>query len=233
MTQPTYLHATRVAYDTVAVDYAKLVPPAFEGDLYGRAMISTFAELTRAVDAGPVADLGCGPGHVTAHLHSLGVTAFGIDLSPETVAVSRRTHPDLQFDEGSMTDLDLADGTLGGIIAWYSTVHTPPEHLPVVFAEFHRVLAPGGHLLMAFKAGDKHRRLENAYGHELSLDVYWVSPDRISELLSQTGLVVDARLICEPSESEKPRQGQQAYLMARKPGQPAGDPELRAAANVA
>ncbi|MFD4664838.1 MULTISPECIES: class I SAM-dependent methyltransferase [Streptomyces] len=46
-----------------------------------------------------------------------------------------------------MTDLDLADGSLGGIIAWYSIVHTPPELLPVVFAEFHRVLAPGGHLL--------------------------------------------------------------------------------------
>ncbi|MFD9687769.1 hypothetical protein ACFWXO_18650 [Kitasatospora sp. NPDC059088] len=61
MTEPTYLHATRTAYDTVAVDYAELVPPTFEGDLYGRTMISAFAELTRAVDAGPVADLGCGP----------------------------------------------------------------------------------------------------------------------------------------------------------------------------
>jgi SAM-dependent methyltransferase len=229
MNEPTYLHATRVAYDTVALDYAKLVPPTFEGDLYGRAMISTFAELTRALDAGPVADLGCGPGHVTAHLQSLGVTAFGIDLSPETIAVARRRYPDLQFDEGSMTDLDLANGSVGGVIAWYSTVHTPPELLPVVFAEFHRVLAPGGHLLIGFKAGDRLRHLENAYGHELSLDVYWVSPDRIAELLSKTGLVVDARLIREPNEQEKPRQGQQAYLLARKPGKPG----TRAADNIA
>ncbi|MER5715059.1 class I SAM-dependent methyltransferase [Streptomyces sp. NPDC002132] len=216
MTEPTYLHATRLAYDTVAVDYAELVPPLFEGDLHGRAMISTFAQLTRSLDAGPVADLGCGPGHVTAYLQSLGVTAFGIDLSPKTVAVARRRHPDLRFDEGSMTDLDLADGSLGGVIAWYSIVHTPPELLPVVFAEFHRVLAPGGHLLLAFKAGDRLRHLENAYGHDLSLDVYWVSPDHVTDLLARAGLPVEARLIREPTAQEKPRQGQQAYLLARK-----------------
>ncbi|MFJ8858979.1 class I SAM-dependent DNA methyltransferase [Streptomyces sp. NPDC102451] len=220
MTEPTYLQATRVAYDTVAADYARLVPPAFEDDLHGRAMIGTFAALTRALDGGPVADLGCGPGHVTAHLQSLGVSAFGIDLSPETVAVARRRHPDLRFEEGSMTGLDLADGSLGGALAWYSIVHTPPELLPTVFAEVHRVLAPGGHLLIAFKAGDRLRHLEHAYGHELSLDVYWVSPDRIAELLSRAGLVVDARLICEPSEEEKPRQGPQAYFLARKPASP-------------
>lgn len=59
-----------------------------------------------------------------------------------------------------MTALDLADGFPGGIAAWYSTVHTPPELLPKVFAEFHRVLTAGGHPLPAFKTGDEHRRLD-------------------------------------------------------------------------
>jgi trans-aconitate methyltransferase len=67
MPEPPYLRTTRTAYDTVAVDYAELV---------------------QAAGVGPVADLGCGPGRVTAHLHSLGLSAFGVDLSPAMVAVA-------------------------------------------------------------------------------------------------------------------------------------------------
>jgi hypothetical protein len=54
------------------------------------------------------------------------------------VAVARRTYPDLQFDEGSMAALDLKNDSVGGIVGWYSIIHTPQELSPVVFAEFHR-----------------------------------------------------------------------------------------------
>ncbi|MBV9023004.1 MAG: class I SAM-dependent methyltransferase [Streptomycetaceae bacterium] len=219
MTEATYLHATRTAYDTVAADYDRLLRDALNAKPLDRAMLAAFSELVQAPGTKPVADLGCGPGRITAHLHSLGVNAFGIDLSSEMVAVARHTHPGLRFEEGSMSALDLEDETLGGIVAWYSTVHTPPELLPTVFAECHRVLVPGGHMLLAFKAGDERRHLDQAYGHELSLDVYWMPPDHVADLMSKAGLAMDAQMVREPDESEKPRQGQQAFFLAHKPAQ--------------
>ncbi|MGH3333727.1 MAG: class I SAM-dependent DNA methyltransferase [Nocardioidaceae bacterium] len=220
MTEPSYLRATRAAYDTVAVDYEELLRTELAAKPLDRALLATFAELVQATGDGQVADLGCGPGRVTAHLHSLGLSAFGVDLSPGMVAVARQAYPGLQFDEGSMTGLDLKDGVLGGIVAWYSVIHTPPESLPAVFAEFDRVLAPGGHLLLAFQAGDnEHVHRAEAYGHAVSLDAYRLSPVHVAELLSRTGLDVHTRVLRDPDGSGFEKT-QQAYLLARKPEQP-------------
>ncbi len=217
MTEPSYLRATRAAYDTVAADYAERISGELAAKPLDRALLAAFAELVQAGGAGPVADIGCGPGHVTAHLHSLGLTAFGVDLSPAMVAVARQAHPGLRFDEGSMTALDLPDGTLGGIVALYSTIHLPPQQLPMAFAGFRRVLAPGGYLLIAFQAGDECLHLTEAFGRPVSVDAYRRSPDHVAGLLTQAGLVMTARLLREPDQAEKV---QQAYLLARRPAQP-------------
>lgn len=211
MTEPSVLRDTKAAYDAVAPLYAELFSNVLETLPMERAMLAAFAELVRAHDAGPVADLGCGPGHVTAHLHGLGLTAFGIDLSAEMVALARRAHPDLRFDEGSMTALDLADGVLGGVLASFSIIHTPPRLLPDVFTEFQRVLAPGGHLLLGFFGGDDP--LPQEFDHKVTLAYRW-SPDSLAELLRQAGFVEVARLLRAPYENERPFQ--QGQLLVRK-----------------
>ncbi|MFC8226493.1 class I SAM-dependent methyltransferase [Streptomyces sp. NPDC057287] len=215
----SYLAAVRDSYDTVASDYFERVPAPADLDPLSRGMLNVFAEMVRTARLGPVADLGCGPGKVTAYLAERHVPAFGIDLSPEMIAVARRAYPDLRFDVGSMTSLPIGDDELGGVLAYYSTHHTPPTLLPVLFGEFYRVLAPGGSLMLAGHVGaDQHLRPAQAYGgHPVSWETYLLPPDRIVELLKQARLVLTARLVEEPGEGATRTF---ATFLAHKPERP-------------
>ncbi|WP_433334929.1 class I SAM-dependent methyltransferase [Spirillospora sp. CA-294931] len=213
MTESSSQDTTRAAYDAVAPLYADLFRDSVEGQPLDRALVTAFAEIVRDAGAGPVADLGCGPGGVTARLASLGVTAFGVDASPAMIELARQAYPDLRFDEGSMLALDIADGTLGGVLSWYSIIHTPPADLPLIFEEFARVLAPGGHVLLGFFAtdDDSHPSAE-PFDHKVSL-AYRLPVDRVAELASEAGLTEVARMRRGPGEGERFQHGR---LLARR-----------------
>src|SRR3954468_19430453 len=150
-----WLSDTRASYDTDAPGYAEKVRGLLDGKPYLRASLALFAELVHGAGGGPVADVGCGPGYVTAHLHDAGVDAFGIDLSREMIAIARRDYPDLRFEVGTMTDLHLADGSVAGIVAFWSVIHVPDHAVPGVFEQFRRVLRSRGPLLLGFHVGDE------------------------------------------------------------------------------
>jgi SAM-dependent methyltransferase len=218
VTEPDFLQHTRSSYDTIAEEYAVWIRDELAGRPVERGMLAAFAELVLASGAGPVADVGCGPGRMTAYLTGLGLSVFGIDLSPGMVEVARKTHPGLRFEEGSMLGLDLEDGSLGGLLAWYSTIHVPDDLLPAVFAEFHRVLAPGAHLQLAFQTGDEPLHLTEARGHEVALVFHRRQPAQVADLLTRAGLVPLAHTVREPDTGgEFPERTPQALLLARKP----------------
>lgn len=216
MTDPSYLTAVRESYYTVAADYAQLVKTPDQLDPLSRGMLGVFAELVRASGDGRVADVGCGPGHVTAHLAGLGLDVSGIDLSEKMIELARQAHPGVAFTVGSMTALPFGDDELGGILAYYSTHHTPPESLPAVYAEFRRALAPGGHLMVVGHVGDDQcLRPTQAYGRPVSYESHLMPADRITGLLDRAGLTVTSHLV------EAPAQGATrtiATFLARKPG---------------
>ncbi|WP_072687214.1 class I SAM-dependent DNA methyltransferase [Rhodococcus marinonascens] len=207
----TDIQTVRDAYDNVAVIYAARFQHLLDSKPLDRAMLAAFAELVQADGARPVADLGCGPGRLTSHLLSLGLDTFGVDLSPEMIRLARQTNPAVRFSEGSMDELDICDGTLGGVLAWYSIIHTPPQRLPGQFAEFYRVLGRDGHVLLAFQAADEPNTMQ-PFDHKVAPGYRW-SPGRITELLHQAGFDVTARLVREAEEGERT---QHAYLLATK-----------------
>ncbi|MFD5334855.1 class I SAM-dependent DNA methyltransferase [Streptomyces hawaiiensis] len=219
MRAPEFLQSTQSSYDAIAEAYAAEHPDSLAGRPLERALLAAFVDLVRASEGTarpPVADIGSGPGYVTARLHEAGLPVFGIDASPRMVALARRAHPGLRFHVGSMTALDLPDETLGGIVALYSIIHVPDDHLPAVLAGFRRVLRPGAPVLLGFQSGDEdgHQRLTERYGQEISLDYYWRTPDTVAGHLTQAGLRLHARVLREPEPGEKlPR----AFLLARRP----------------
>ncbi|MFG3286304.1 class I SAM-dependent DNA methyltransferase [Streptomyces sp. NPDC048111] len=213
LTSAPHLAATRTFYDTIASDYAQMFRTVLEDRPLDRAILGAFAEGVLAAGGGPVVELGCGPGRVTAHLHGLGLAVHGVDLSPRMVELARAEHPEVRYEVGTLTAVDAPDGSLAALVAWYSLIHTPRELLPGVFAEFHRVLAPGGHLLAAFQVGDEPLHLANPFGHEVALDFNRLAPDHIAALLAEAGFTVTSRLRREPEGREAVPQ---AYLLAVK-----------------
>ncbi|MFF2600438.1 class I SAM-dependent DNA methyltransferase [Streptomyces californicus] len=214
---PSHLDAVRQSYDAVAADYARTVEgPAVALDPLSRAVLGAFAELVTSAGAGPAADVGCGPGKVTAYLSGLGVPVFGVDLSPRMVELARAAHPELRFDVGPMSALAAGDGELGGVLAFYSTHHLPPEELPAVYGEFLRALAPGGHLLLVTRVGDEgHQHRRYGYGGDSApFDSYRLPEDRIAELLERAGFTIEARTLQAPEEGAK---RPVAGFLARKP----------------
>ncbi|MFJ5679607.1 class I SAM-dependent DNA methyltransferase [Streptomyces sp. NPDC093097] len=206
----SYLGVTADAYDAIAVVYADFARNELDGLPLDRAVLAAFAELVRAGDPGAVAELGCGPGRVTAHLRDLGLDVFGVDLSPVMIDLARETYPDLRFEVGSMDALDLADGALQGIVSWYSVIHTPPRELPPYFDEFRRTLAPGGHLLLAFFEAEGGPVAP--FDHKVATAYRWPVDD-LAELAGQAGFVEVGRMLREPREGERFRRG---HLLMRK-----------------
>jgi len=208
---------TRRSYDTVAAAYADRLRDELDGKPLDRALLTALLEQEPA--GAPVADLGCGPGHVTgwlaAHLAAQGATAVGVDLSPGMIEVARREQPGAEFRVGDLLSLPAADGEFGAVIAFYSIIHLRPAELPGALAEMYRVLRPGGLALLAFHAGAEVRHVTDWLGHEVEVDFRFHEPAGVTAALTAAGFTVQARLerSAYPAEVDTRR----AYLLAARP----------------
>jgi SAM-dependent methyltransferase len=210
---PDFLATTREGYDRSAAHYVRRFQNHLDDRPLDRAMINAFAELVAKTGKPRVLDVGCGTGVATAALAAAGLDVAGIDLSPNMIAQARQHNPGLEFRVGSMLDLDVADGSVGAICAWYSIIHVPDAHLPRALAEFHRVLVPRGVLLLAFQVGDEPRVLTDFDGEQVDLTFIRRQPEVVADLLSSSGFRVYAEAVRQPDDAESTPQ---AYLIARR-----------------
>ncbi|MEV6285708.1 class I SAM-dependent methyltransferase [Kribbella sp. NPDC051770] len=193
--QPADLDLVRTSYDRVADNYVEMNLGDLTAYPWLRIAVDGFATAVR--DLGPVLDVGCGPGDVTAYLAERGLDVRGVDLSPRMIEHARRRYPDQRFAVASATDLGLPDSSLGGILGWWSLFNLPRATLAQVLESFARALVPGGHVILGLHQGDGEIHRTEAYG---GVPVTWTThlwqPEDLWALLDKAGLaqVADLRL---------------------------------------
>ncbi len=104
-----------------------------------------------------VLDAGCGTGNYLAALHGKVAKVEGVELNLgmlETAQTKMADCPGMRLQQGSVLELPIEDGACDGVVVNY-VLHHLEDGSDASFAatrsavaEFHRVLAPGGTLII-------------------------------------------------------------------------------------
>lgn len=204
----------QASYDRVADEYVRRIYDELQHKPLDRLLLDRLAGSVR--DLGTVCDMGCGPGQVARHLHERGVRVCGVDLSGEMVERARRLNPGIEFHQGSMLNLPVADAAWAGVVAFYSIIHVPRPDVAAALRELRRVVQPGGRLLLAFHIGDDSLHLDEWWGHPVSVDFHFHQPAAMTALLQAAGWADIEAIEREPYPGVE-HQSRRAYVFARKP----------------
>ncbi len=210
-----FTRSIRESYDRLAEEYARRIFNELQHKPLDRELLDRFA--AAVAGRGQICDMGCGPGHVARYLRDAGAKVFGLDLSPQMLEQARKLSPDISFREGKMLALDLRNGSLAGIAAFYAIVNIPHKSLPVVFQEMARVLQPGGLLLLAFHLGDEAIHENELWDQPISMDFFLFPTSAIRHHLENAGFTIEEIIERDPYAPDVEYQSRRAYIFARKP----------------
>lgn len=157
--------AVRRAWDEVSERYASQRDPTGSDAALVR-------ELADRLGVGAVVlDVGCGDGART--LANLPPGSVGLDLSRAGLELAAGEHRG-RLVQGDMVELPVADGAVDAVTAYHAVFHVPRERHPEVYAEFARVVRPGGELLMTLPGG----RFETVRRGWMGGEMFFSAPGR-------------------------------------------------------
>lgn len=206
---------TRATFDAVAEDYADLLPDMSTEAPLDMAVLRVFVEMVQASSHGPVVDVGCGSGRLTAHLSEAALPVVGFDLSAGMVAVAHAARRDLSFGVAHAGALPLRSGAAAGVVAWYSLINLRPDLIPAVLAEFARVTTPNATLLVAFQSGEGERvERTTAYGHPLPITYFRHRVRDVADAAVEVGFNIYATVERQPAMAHETTA--QAFILAQR-----------------
>jgi SAM-dependent methyltransferase len=212
----------RATYDAVATRYADAMVNELDERPIERGLLDEVVRASRGSGGrGTIADIGCGPGHVTRYLADRGAEVLGIDLSPAMIDVARMRFPGLDFRVGSMLAIDAKDTSWNGAVALYSMIHFVTDERRIASRELARVLRPDSPLLVSFHVSSVDHpmgssvHLETWFDMPVDLTGYLFDPDVVLADMRGAGFELRARLDREPlSANEYP--SRRCYLLLRR-----------------
>jgi SAM-dependent methyltransferase len=111
-----------------------------------------YAFARRYVAGRRVLDAACGEGYGSALLAGVAQTVIGVDIDAQVVAKAAATYGrsgNLSFQAASVTRLPLPDASVDVVVSFETIEHLEAVNQPPMLAEFARVLAPGGTLILS------------------------------------------------------------------------------------
>jgi SAM-dependent methyltransferase len=95
-----------------------------------------------------VLDAPCGHGRIANRLAAHGIKVTGVDITPHFLEKARESGTDVDYRLGDLRELPV-DGPFDAAISWFTSFgYFEDEDNRRVLAEYHRVLRPGGKLLL-------------------------------------------------------------------------------------
>lgn len=154
------------------------------------------------VDGRTVLDAACGPGLYAEELVSRGARVIGLDISPRMVELAGQRVPDGDFRVHDLSaQLDwLPDRSVDLVLFALALEYL--DDRPAALREFHRVLRPGGALVLSRQhpTGDWLRHGGNYFEPRVIEETwskgwqvrYWLSPlEQTCEELRQAGFLIE------------------------------------------